>query len=138
MPAGEACPPNGVVLCTVKVEWDPNQLNPNRVGRMHYRVQTLRKNVSRTAAKYAWLEAGGPRFRVPVDVVVKLYRGRALDDDNAWAALKWVRDVLFKDAITPDDDPRWVRYLPLQQFWARKYQGSEVVVFEVRRRGGSG
>lgn len=119
----------------VRVEWDVNRLNPNFISRLHWGAITTRKNGARYAAKVAWLQAGRPRVEVPVDVEVVVRRGRALDDDNAWAALKWVRDVLFKDAITVDDSPRWVRYLPLRYETGKRWVGREEVVFIVRARG---
>lgn len=124
----------GPELCRVTVPWDPNRLNPNRVSRCHWSVPAQRRTGAREAALIGYRQAGCPEINEPVDVLVTVRRGRALDDDNVWAALKAVRDVLFNRALTPSDAPRWVRYLPLVQESAAKWKGREEVLFVVYAR----
>jgi hypothetical protein len=124
----------GEVLFRITVLWDPNRYNPNRLGRMHAAAKTRLKNAARDRAALCYGACGRPKAGGPVDVEIVLRRGRALDDDNAVAALKPVRDVLFNDAITPDDSERWVRYLPVRQEIAAAWKGREEVVFVVRAR----
>lgn len=121
-------------LFQVTVLWDVNRLNPNRLGRTHPAAKTRLKNAARERAGLCYAACGRPKAAGPVDVEIVLRRGAALDDDNAVAALKAVRDVLFKEAITPDDSPAWVRYLPLRQETGARWKGREEVVFRVFAR----
>lgn len=124
----------GELLFQVTVLWDPNRFNPNRLGRMHPAAKTRLKNSAKDRAGLCYAACGRPKAGCPVDVEIIVRRARALDDDNAVAALKPVRDVLFNNAITPDDSARWVRYLPVRQEIAAGWKDREEVVFLIRKR----
>jgi hypothetical protein len=88
-------------------------LNPN--ARLHWAERAERTRDWRTRARLAWLEAGAPRFDVPVTLSFTVRRSRVLDVDNTVAALAPILNGLRRDprhpdrdAMIPDDGPEWV------------------------------
>lgn len=118
-------------ICRLTIPVDVNEMNPNRRGKLRawIRAKTAHKN----AAQWAWVEAGRPVSASPVVVSVVIRRQRQLDEDNARASLKAIFDGLFKEAITPDDSPKWVRLGALTQQTGERWRLKpevEIVVTE--------
>lgn len=108
----------------LRVEWDPNLLSANRTQE-HWRVTHKKKVAARRQFGLAYDAAGRPVWNVPVVVDVVIRRARRMDETNARGALKCGEDVLFKNAITPDDKPAWVAWGTVRQEIAGKWSGRE-------------
>jgi hypothetical protein len=94
----------------------------------------LRKGSARDAYN-CWVAAGKPttlpeHWPVKLDIIVR--RGRRVDHFNVHGACKWMVDALFKDAITPDDRPRFLEAGEISQQVAQIYADRPEVVFVVR------
>ncbi len=117
------------------VEGDVQKWSPNQRG--HWRVRHARTINAHTRVWFAWRKAGSPKSLVPVRVNVTIYRGRALDADNAVGSLKNLWDRAFcgnrfpDGAITPDDGPKWVSLGDVRQITGKEWKGREKVVLEV-------
>lgn len=85
--------------------WDTSPNHRIRPPAAKRKLQRL----SREAAQWSWVAAGKPRFDVPIRYTIVYRRAAELDDDNAIAAAKWMRDGLFVGALTPSDGSRWVK-----------------------------
>lgn len=114
---------------TLVIPWDAGILSPNRVSHrmQRYRIGAL----GRRAAGLVWVAAGRPRAQSRVRVDITIRRGRALDDDNALAALKPVLDGVFNAALTPNDSLKWVTLGTITQRIDPKWKGREEVQFDV-------
>lgn len=75
----------------------------------------------------AWRLDGAPKFTVPVEIQIHVFRKRDLDPDNALAGLKGVIDGITgralsrragesQEGLIPDDSAKWVRYAPVMQY----------------------
>ena len=100
-------------VCKLIIPVDANEMNPNRRGKLRDWIRA--KTRHKATARYVWIAAGKPVSVSPVTVSVTIRRGRLLDEDNARASLKACFDGLFKNAITPDDSPKWVKLGALTQ-----------------------
>ncbi len=100
-------------VCKLILPLDANDMNPNNRRRLRDWISI--KTRHKFTARVVWLQAGKPVSLSPVIVSVTIRRGRMLDEDNVWASLKAVFDGLFKNAITPDDSPQWVKLGTLTQ-----------------------
>lgn len=107
-------------VCTLIIPLDANEMNPNRRRKLRDWIRT--KTAHKNAARIVWREAGKPVSASPVVVSVTIRRGRLLDEDNARASLKAVFDGLFKQAITPDDSPQWVKLGTLTQEVGKRWK----------------
>lgn len=92
-----------VVPCDL---WDTSPNHRIRPPAAKRRLQRL----SRETAQWSWIAAGRPKSAVPVRYTIVYRRETELDDDNAIAASKWIRDGLFVGAITPSDGSKWVKF----------------------------
>lgn len=90
----------------ITVPFDPHRLSSNQ--RLHWGERARRTQAVRTAARWAWRQAGEPQMDGPVRVSMLVRRGRPIDADNAVSGSKAARDALFVKGITPDDSPQWV------------------------------
>ena len=127
----------------VRVPVDPNEFSPNkRFARHPNSNAVLRREKSRAmamAAETAWLDAGSPVAPGPVIVTMIIRRGVRLDDDNARAGLKSVRDRLFcakryeeqGGAITPNDGHTHVTEWRIQWDTGKRWKGAEEVEYVV-------
>lgn len=136
---GKACEPLTWPI-VVRVEWDLGRSSANRVRFRHWRVVREIDQAAHLAARVGYREIGEPRPDPPVPVRIDLTvrRSRRLDDDNLWAGLKPVRDVLFKSGITPDDGPAWVECGRLTQQISREWKGREEILVVIWPRDGDG
>lgn len=77
-------------------------------GREHWGTRARRVRKEREATAWAWIAAGLKLRRPKLPCVVTLTRidPRALDGDNAEAALKAVRDQVAHELTVDDSDPR--------------------------------
>ena len=121
----------------ITVLWDVARLSPN--ARMHPGKRLRLEREAKAAAGVGYALAGHPRIDGPVDVRLLLRRARKLDDDNAIAACKHARDVLFNrnrfgTGITPDDDAAHVRVTGVDWETGPEWRGREEVVFIVTPR----
>lgn len=124
---------NGVEICRLVVPLDVNEMNPNRRGKLRAWIKA--KTLHKKTARLVWIAAGKPATAAPVTVSVVIRRQRRLDEDNARASLKAIFDGLFKQAITPDDSPKWVRLGSLTQEVGVRWKlrpEVEIVVTEVK------
>jgi hypothetical protein len=122
-------------LCRIIVPWDVARTAPN-ARRSHWdrRIGNSEAHRAREWAHIAWKQAGCPRARGRVRVILVARRRRAMDWDNIVAGAKPVLDGLFKDAITPDDSPACIESISVAQDTRRIHHRSEsleVVVYEV-------
>ncbi len=113
------------------VPWDPARLSPNL--RLQPSERRRRERASAVAASFARRWAGDPRLEGPVVVRYVVRRARAMDDDNAEAALKHVRDALFNrkrngEGITLDDSPARLSSLGVTFEIAPRYKRREEVL----------
>jgi hypothetical protein len=113
-------------------------LSPNR--RLHPMERARLVKDWKARAWYAWMAAGCPKFDVPVRIAATLRRVRAVDPDNAAAALKACWDGLctnrwhierLRDAMLPGDSAKWVEYAPVQQETGQHWKGKESVIVRV-------
>lgn len=81
-------------------------MSPNR--RLHPLARARLVKAARDAAWMVWASRGRPRAAGRVRLDYRVYRGRAMDDDNIAASCKALRDGLCTAALTPDDSPLWV------------------------------
>ena len=120
-------------VCRLIIPVDANEMNPNKRRRLRDWISA--KTRHKDTARAVWLMAGRPVTASPVTVSVTIRRGRLLDEDNARASLKAVFDGLFKNAITPDDSPQWVKLGTLTQEIAKRWKMKpeiEIVVEETQ------
>jgi hypothetical protein len=110
---------------TFVVGGDIRQVSPNQ--RLHWAVRAKRTRALRHSAYTEWLVAGRPRSSKPVKLFATVYRGRALDADNAIACLKPVIDGICKDALIPDDSPKWLVEITVRQEIGKQFAGKEQV-----------
>lgn len=80
----------------------------------HWRVRQRRAKAQRRATCLAWLAAGLPLKRKPVEVRLTRLAPRKLDSDNAVGALKHVRDAV-AECCGFDDREESVRWLYAQE-----------------------
>ena len=112
--------------------FDVARVSPNQ--RLNRWERNRRNQAGRLNAFNEWAHAGRPQVDCPVVVDVVIRRARALDHDNAVASLKPCLDGIFKDALTPDDSPRWLTLGEVRQETAKEWKGKEHVEFIVRPR----
>jgi hypothetical protein len=94
----------------------------------------LRKASARDAYN-CWVAAGKPttlpeHWPVRLDIIVR--RSAQVDHYNIHGACKWMIDALFKEAITPDDNPRFLEPGETVQQISRDYLHRPEVEFVVR------
>lgn len=124
----------------IVVQIDPNRTNPNRLNSSHWTDKMRRMNSAKDAGRLAWKAAGCPKLEGQVRVEAIIRRNRGFDEDNAWGALKPLKDALFcgkryesdGGAITPDDSPRWVRLGEVSFEIHKRWKGCEEVEFVIR------
>lgn len=114
---------------TIMVPWDPQLTSPNR--RQHFMARARLVREGRENGRLAWLLAERPRATRRITIDAQIYRGASIDDDNAIAGLKCVRDGLCNDALTPDDSARWVRWGSVQVIAGKQYRGREHVILTI-------
>lgn len=114
---------------------DISELTPNK--RHHWRVKALYAKAARELATISWLEAGKPRIDCPVAVRVLVERPRLVDYDNALAACKSTLDGVLSGNLLPDDSPRYVRALTIEQRKAA-YHRVTITVIELQDVKGGG
>ena len=107
-------------VCRLIIPVDANEMNPNKRRRLRDWIRA--KTEHKRAAEWAWAAASFPIATRPVTVSVTIRRGRTLDEDNARASLKAVFDGLFKNGITPDDSPKWVKLGTLTQEVGKRWK----------------
>lgn len=107
-------------VCKLILPLDANEMNPNQRRKLRDWIRTKARH--NKTAWTIWFEAGRPVAKSPVTVSVTIRRGRLLDEDNARASLKAVFDGLFKNAITPNDSPQWVKLGTLTQEIAARWK----------------
>lgn len=117
-------------MIVLSVRWDVAKTSLN--ARLHWRQRARLNRLARLAAYFAWMEAGKPRARGPVEVSITVRRGRLIDPDNALAGCKSLIDELFNEAITPDDSAKRISFQPVRQETGKQYRGAEEVVFTIR------
>lgn len=119
----------------IEIPFDPARLSPNK--NLHWAKERRIRHESYLLARAAWRHIGRPRSKFPVEVRVTVYRSRNMDGDNALRGCKGITDGLFKDAITPDDSPRWLRFERIRIVRAKEYRLNPKVVYEIIPEGGT-
>ncbi len=117
-------------MIRIIVPVDPQQASPNKRG--HWAKLAKVKHHHKETAALCWMAAGRPRSRESVHVEVIIRRGRFIDQDNALACCKALIDGLFKDAITPDDSPTWVKSYTIRQEVGSQWKQHPEVEFIAR------
>jgi hypothetical protein len=122
-------------ICVLFVPYELQHSNPNRTRGRHWKQAEAASDTAHAAALWAYREADDPVNAEPVHVDYLVFRERVLDDDNAVAALKPVRDALFKGRLAPDDSTRYVRNGEVRFITGARWRPNNawVAVF-VRRR----
>ena len=120
-------------ICRLIIPVDANDQNPNKRRKLRDWIRA--KMAHKNAAHIVWCEAGKPVSLSPVTVSVTIRRGRLLDEDNARASLKACFDGLFKNAITPDDSPKWVKLGTLTQEIAARWKLKPEIEIVVQKEG---
>lgn len=110
----------------IEVPYDVQRCSPNKS--LHWAERNRRREAAWLLARKAWADAGSPVSAGPVRVSLLIQRARRLDEDNAIACCKPIIDALFKGAITPDDNPQWVRFGTLMQATSGIYHRNESVI----------
>lgn len=126
---------DGAEVCRLVIPVDVNEMNPNRRGKLRAWIRA--KTRHKDTARLAWIAAGKPAAETQVTVSVIIRRQRQLDEDNARASLKAIFDGLFKQAITPDDSPKWVKLGSLTQQTGDRWKLKpevEIIVLSERRQ----
>lgn len=125
-------------LCRLTIKVDLGAWLPNKMKKYKLKTRMKMSWPAWTAAKSEWLKAGSPKARGKVGYELIVRRAREADDDNLIAAFKNFRDGIFVNAITPDDSPRYVKFLGIEQEidsrWFRKEE-VEVIVKELTQTG---
>jgi hypothetical protein len=123
-------------LAVLFVPFDPSRLSANRMKGQHWANRARRQALddAALAARWAYREAGDPVLDVPISVDLIFCRGRKMDDDNAVAGFKHVRDVLCTKALVPDDSARWVSYGATRWVTGDRWERHPWVVWICRSR----
>jgi hypothetical protein len=117
----------------ITVPCDPQRTSPNvlvRTPNPYAKGRRIKR--ARVMARLAWVAAGKPTSDGPVRVDVLIRRGRILDEQNAWSALKPHMDGIFVDGLTPNDGPAWVTLGTVTQETGKQWRGREEIVFTVQ------
>jgi hypothetical protein len=96
-------------ICTLFIPYDFAPELPNRTSGQHWSKRHAATEAAHTAAMWAYREADDPVNDKPCKVDLVVFRQQVCDDDNTWAALKHIRDYLFKGRLAKDDSPKYVR-----------------------------
>jgi hypothetical protein len=120
------------LVARLVVHFDVSQTTQN--ARKHWTGIHRSNKRAKLAAGEAWILAGMPRCNFPVEVRLINCRTRTMDEFNFGGACKGIIDGLFKDRITPDDSPEWVRFLPVEQRPHKSHRTDPTVIVEVYRR----
>jgi hypothetical protein len=123
---------NETIIITIPI--DTGNLSPNKTRGLHWSKLVKLKQKVAMAVLVGWSKAGKPKLDCPVNVSIVARRARTMDEDNLIASMKMLQDLLFKDAVTKDDSPEWVKISGVSQEINRKYTYCPEVEFRVERR----
>lgn len=128
--AGEIIDEERVI--TIKIPVDLEMTSPNNLNGQHWAVLKRLRDQLHTVAAAAWTKAGSPVAAGPVNYkVISRRPGRRLDDGNAMAACKFYEDVLFKNRVTKNDSPKYVRFKGIEQENGSIWKGREEMEFRI-------
>lgn len=116
----------------ITVPFDPSLLSNNQ--RLHWAERQRRTRAVRDTARLCWLQAGSPQAAGPVRVSLIVRRGRKMDADNLLTGCKGAADALFKQAVTPDDGPRWLSWGEVEQETGKQYALKPEVIFIIEEQ----
>lgn len=124
-------PPQEGELCRIIVPGDPKTLSLN--ARLHWQVRRKLNEKMKTAAGYAWWQAGKPEAKGKVRVHLIVRRCRVMDADNILSGAKSGFDGLFKGCVTKDDSAQYVEIGQIAQQTGREWVSPEIefVIVEV-------
>lgn len=121
------------LIARMVVHFDVALCSQNRACKLRDKMRA--KKQARKAGWEAWIEAGRPTSSVPVNVRLINCRTRTMDEFNFGGACKHIVDGIFVKALTPDDSPEWVHFLPIEQRPDKSNKSDPTVIVEVYKRG---
>lgn len=128
------------------INFDPGRGAANQVAGKHWGEDYRLRAAGQGHALAYWRMAGSPKAPGPVRVVWVVFRGQPMDLSNLGRGLKGPEDALFgrqryevmlggrrrfitePGNITPDDSPKWVRGVAVEQVNGTRWAGNEWVL----------